>query len=239
MFCQKCGAKIGEDEQFCGSCGAVIERKTANHYASPPSVTEGITAKAEIINVRKNRMIGIGICVGIIAVIVGITVAVILKIGSDGYEEVAEKYAAALVREDMAEINQYLPYDLKELMGEEVFNEKCEAFEEENNDERMIINTTTINTVEIDSDEKIDDLGENFISQISYAWGRTDNADNIVDTDKIKHAYRVTVRVNVYEKDENEHWPTESFTYTVVKYKGKWKVLTAVTNDLYEMSRVW
>ena len=204
------------------------------------SIIEDSRKKPGSNNDHKNRLIGICVCVGIMALIAGIIITVITKIRGDGYKEVAEKYATALVQENIAEINQYLPYDLKDLMGEEDFNEECEDFEEESNDERMTIHTTAINAVKIDSNEEKDDLIDDFISQINNEWGWTGVVnDNIIDTKKIKQAYKVTVKVNVYEKDEDEHWPTESFTYTIIKYKGEWKVLTAVNEDLQEMSLVW
>ena len=35
MFCKYCGARIADDENFCGACGAEIERRTPEGVSEP------------------------------------------------------------------------------------------------------------------------------------------------------------------------------------------------------------
>ena len=116
------------------------------------------------------------------------------------------------------------------------FDAECKDFDEYYDENRMIINAKAIDFKEIDSKMEIAYTLNDFSTQCQRNWGQY---ENIIDFDNIKKVYEVTVRIEVYEKDEDEYWPPESFTYTIIKYKGKWKVLTAVEEDLHEIRMAW
>jgi hypothetical protein len=97
MNCAKCGTQMGENERFCGACGAPVGGQSlpANPVALGPygGVSAVPTAKP-----KNYKRIGIIAC-GIVAVFVAVVIIFAVS-GGGGYKSVIDKYYKAIETTD-------------------------------------------------------------------------------------------------------------------------------------------
>lgn len=214
-FCSKCGSEIQSGVAFCPNCGnAVVGSPVGNNNAPKKS---------------KNKIIGLVACLVVLAIVITVVVSIVGKMNSESYEEVAEKYAMAVVKSDYDTVCKYLPYDTEDMV------EYSDYDPDYDDDYELVVTTEATRSYEI-SDYQVEEI----LNDISEEWSYFGfDIDDYINESKIKEAYQVKVRVSVYEPSDDEDWPPETFTYTVVKYKGKWKVLSDFLSDRDVMFDVW
>lgn len=246
-FCSKCGLEIQSGVAFCPNCGNAVANSNIGGNNTTPKKS-------------KNKLVGLIACaLALIVVIVGV-VSIISMATAGNYEKVAVKYAESYFRADYDGIKDSLPYDVDEMFYD-MFRAMCreqdmsleegyEEFEEEfeisingaddllpkycDGYARMISDENEEYSIEVevsDTRELEDYEIEAAIDENNYyysEWG-VDLGD-YVDEDKIKKGYEVQLSVTF---DNGEYVDTEEITYTVVKYGGKWKVLTIFNPDMY------
>ena len=215
-FCSKCGSEIQSGVAFCPSCGNAVANSTVGANNTAPKKS-------------KNKIIGLVACLVVVAIVITVIVSIVSKLNSESYEEVAEKYAMAVVKSDYDTVSKYLPYDADDMLEYSDYDPDYDDYNE------LVVTTEATRSYEI-SDYQVEEL----LNDISEEWYYLDlDIDDYINKDKIKEAYQVKVRVSVYEPSDDEEWPPETFTFTVVKYKGKWKVLSDITSDRDVMFDIW
>lgn len=246
MFCENCGKQIADNVSFCAYCGSSVVKRNMNN--------------SKVVNKNsKNKMIGLFVCIVVFAVVIlGVLLGIRTATAGD-YKKVAIKYAESYYIADYKGIKECLPYDVDEMFYdmfreickgddmtleegyaelEEEFDVRikgandllpkyCEAYAREIEDgyDEYSIEADVEDVVELSHYEIEAVIEEN--NDYYEEWGV--ELDDYIDADKIKKGYSVTLSVIF---DEGEDIYTEEMTYTVVKYKGKWKVLTIFDPDI-------
>lgn len=236
MFCKRCGAQIGEQEKWCGSCGAFIDRGEGQRDAEN---ADSHGAK------KKHRTVGIAACaiVGVL-IIVGV-IAILNK--SEKPEVVVEKYLNASMAFDYDTINKYSAFDMGTVMEWELANYSTSEDEirEQLLDEYgmtdikkifqgplkekayeslksqygadYIISVNIADTTELSKSEMNDQLD----AYRDILDSEDVPASNLIDIDKIKGMCRVRGKLSIEgSKDED----SDAFELYCVKMGGKWKV---------------
>ena len=109
MFCGKCGTNNPESATFCKGCGAPL-----NPSAKPAgkSASGGVAVKSALAPEKKNMLIGIA-AVGVVALVVIFALISVLGGGGGGGskkpEDIAVKYANALMKGDAEAILKLFP----------------------------------------------------------------------------------------------------------------------------------
>ena len=212
-FCSKCGLEIQSGVVFCPNCGNASSSSTADGNNTVPQKS-------------KITIMVLAVCLVVLAIVISIVISVVSKANSESYEDVAQKYAAAVVKSDYDAVSKCLPYDTDDMF---------EYFDYDHHDNELVVTTEVTRSYEI-PDYQVEEL----LNDITEEWLRYDfYIDDYIDKSEIKEAYRVKVRVSVYEPSDDEDWSPETFTYTIVKYEGEWKVLTDFVSDRELIHDVW
>lgn len=236
MFCKNCGAEVQDGVAFCGACGAQMEAPVA---AAPQY--------APVAEKNNNLVKLVAIAVAAVIVIVGIFAV----FSGKGYEKVAKKYATAQAKCDYKKAFKYTAIDMEKVLKdyfeymEDEKDEDLEELYEELEDEYDIKVKNVGDVLEcaaIEAEENMFDQYGEYKVKVKVMRSKKLTArkiKNIVDgddtiiadyevddyikSDKIKKAYEVKVKVII---DGEEEYEADTITYTVVKYRGKWKVYT-------------
>lgn len=243
MFCKNCGADIPEGVAFCGTCGTPVEN-TPNQGGV--AVSEAAVAEN---NSKNHKIIGI-IAVAVAAIIV---IALFVALFSGGsYEDVAEKFAVSAAKGDVGKAMKLYAYDIGEMLDDMVdkyaenldvstkeaykmFGSRLDAeissasdlfkaagkqAKEEIEDEygkKFKVTSKIVSTEKLDGSElkeMLDDVGT--VGMLGI------DVDEYFNPDKVKKGYEVELEVKIDGKDKSD---TKTIKVTVVKYKGKWKVI--------------
>ena len=226
-FCSKCGTEIQQGSSFCPNCG--------NALAGNPDTTNNIFGAKS----SKNKLIGIIACVLVAALLIVGIVTVVNITTAGNYEDVALEYCVARFKGDWKNIDKYLPYNPKDMYEYTLFSDMLdEDFDEADYDEIMDYYDVTAKVAR--SSEMSEDDIQNMLYDIEYELSDYDfDIDDYIDENKIGKGYFVDVNMEVYEESDDEYWPDETFRFAVVKYKGKWKVLTDFISDEDKFNDVW
>lgn len=244
MFCKNCGSEIKSGTSFCANCGSPIE-----NISMPTNQPQK----------KSNKIVGIVASLVVVAVLIVGMIAIIKAISGGGnYEEVAEKYALAEANFDYEEAAKYVAFDTEELLNDyfdylcnlsgKSITELYEALEDEydvsvdsmddvfkcarlaqEEERREDYGAYTISVEIVDSKELSKSKLESLIDDYESGMGDIFDLDDYLDTGKIKKGYEVEVKVVI---DGDEDYDSSVNTYTVIKYKGKWKVLKTSIPDL-------
>lgn len=227
-FCGKCGSEIQVGNAFCQKCGTAVTGVNASNINVP------IKKKSN------NKIIGLAACgLALVIIIVGVF-AIINAIGGGGnYEEAALEYCVARFKGDWKNIDKHLPYDPEDMYEYTLFSDMLdEDFDEADYDEIMDYYDVTAKVVR--SSEMSENDIQNMLYDIEYKLSDYDlDINDYINENKIGKGYYVDVNMDVYEPADDENWPDETFRFAVVKYKGKWKVLTDFINDEDKFYEVW
>ena len=234
MFCKNCGAEINDGIAFCANCGTQVEN---------------VNLPEEQAQKKNNKTIGLVACLAVVVVLV---VALVGIFGGGSYKKAALKYATAITDFEYEKAEKYSLLKTSKifeealekyakLSGEDVDDLYAELEEEYDvkvkgiEDIYKCIRTEQLENREdaygkYDVSIEIEDTKElserkikNAIKSLeSLSMGMID-IDDYIDADKIKKAYEVEISIEI-DGEDSDYEVTE--TYTVVKYKGKWKVLS-------------
>lgn len=258
MFCQNCGSQNADGTAFCASCGAKLENQAvnANDFSAPQAPVGNSQAMSKVNNLvsklKGNKKVFIAIIAAVLAVILLITV---ITAAFPSRKSVAESFVKAYLKYDFKKADKYVFLDLEDSIKkycEEEDIEKDEFFDELtdriNDDdveiknlsdyysymEKTVKEDSEFNFIscKVDSEEEIDLDDEDEKSALawriyltySYAGVDEDEAEDLLD--HISKAYEITVEVKY--KDEDGERDTRDFDIYVVKYKGKWRVVSSI-----------
>jgi len=216
-FCNKCGCEIQTGISFCSKCGNKIENlEMANMSVSAKNISTPIF---------KNKKIILAICA--VAIALAIVIVCVTNINKESYEDVAKKYAIAVVRSDYEVAQECLPFKADDMFEYSDFDDY--------DDNELVVTAEIVRAYQINK-SKIEDK----IDEIDYSWSQYDYyIDDYIDTDIIDEAFNVKLELSVYEPHDDEDWAPATFIYTVVKYDGEWKVLTDFISDREIVRNVW
>lgn len=217
-FCEKCGLELQEEVAFCPNCGNKVTVLTESNN------------NPKIIQSKKKLTVIICAVVLLVAIVVSI-----FAMGGDDYEEVAQNYISAVIRSDFDVAKKYAPFDVEDAFGN-MEDDILDLWDYDSYDNEYVVTTEVIRSYEINQD-KIERVVDEIEEELNFDYGF--EIDDYMDITKIKKAYQVKVRVSVYEPSDDEEWPAETLTCTVVKYKGKWRVLTGFISDRDILRDVW
>ena len=226
-FCSNCGSEVQSGNAFCPNCGNAV-------VSTPNTVNSIPTPKTS-----KNKLIGLIACaLAAVLLIVGI-VSIVNVTTAGNYEDAALEYCVARFKGDWKNIDKHLPYNPEDMYEYTLFSDmQDDDFDEADYDE--IMDYYDVSAKVVRSSEMSEDDIQNMLYDIEYKLSDYDlDIDDYINENKIGKGYFVDVSMKVYEPADDEHWPAETFRFAVVKYKGKWKVLTDFINDEDMFYEVW
>lgn len=249
MFCGNCGTQIADGAGFCPNCGAPAESQPQEQ--SQPQV-DPVPVKAGKFS---NKFIGIlaAVVAAVLVIVLCTTLfggSSPEKVACQYMEAGLTMDYDTLKKTSALDVDKFLSDAIEALADEsdmtvkEVYEELEEMLEEEDIDVTIRSNKDIFNalkklleeewedtygkykiTVEPDGDPdkmKKKELKE-LIEEIEDTCDMLDlDVDDYIDTDKIKEAYIVEVECEIEGEDDED---SQTMEVTVVKYKGKWKVL--------------
>lgn len=239
-YCGYCGNEVNHGDVYCENCGKKLEIQNQ----------QGVVTNREVKR-KKGKWIGIIAAILVLAIIV-VSIRFII---ADSYKDVAGKYADAMFNFDYDKMKKYLAYDVDEMLYDYIreaareedytMDELIEDFISEFDEYVVEDSVKDLDSLipvmfdvfqqmmseEFDSyktDYEITDTEELKDYEIEAAIEDNSVDDYIqlsdyFDLDKVKKGYEVTVEVT-FETDGEVSKPFE-MEMTVVKYKGKWKVI--------------
>lgn len=258
MFCKNCGTEINEGTVFCSNCGAKIENvdipveTSVNLQKKKNNKTIGMVVS---VLVAVAVIIGLGSLVKAIffadnyedvarKYITSVTNCDLhkaydycifdmdkyfdeyVKIYCDDYDiSTAEFYEKYEQYEDEYDITVDSYNDILDCLEIEM----KENFDDEYGD--YTISVKVVDANELTRRELSDavEYAREYFEDMAYPYEVELDFDDYIDEDKIKKGYEVDVKMTI---DGEDDYDSDTVTLTLVKYKGKWKVLTLDAIDI-------
>ncbi len=224
MFCSKCGNQIPDGEKVCPVCGAPVEETPLVNAAARSPKTKLIALGAAALAVILIAIIVIS------SIVTGSSAAGVAKKftkaslsgnlrKADGYNLIStgQRFEDSAKDNDM-DLEEYLDEYYKCDSMKEFWSDRQEDVKdslEEEYGKHVKVKIEKIKKVDKYTNSELKDFRENNES-------RFDEYD--LDVDKVKAVSEVTLKVKIKGSEDDDK---EDVTWTMVKYKGKWRVWSA------------
>lgn len=242
-FCPSCGIAVQDTPEV------EVTPVTEVAEGEAPQQNSEVTQPAK----KSKKLVIMIVAVAVIAALVVAGIFLVPKLFGGSYEDVAKNYALAYAEADMVEASKYSVNDTEKFY-EEMIDYSCEEYGITRDDffemltEQYGVEITSVAqlfevtktetqeyflesygeytiTATVLGSEKIEAEG---LASIKEAIVEDQSADypsvyTDVNADKITAGYNVEVELTI---SGTEITDTDSETFTVVKYNGKWKVLS-------------
>lgn len=259
-FCSKCGMEIDESTAFCSNCGAKIESVNMPMNGSE-NTSEYLPKKKnnKTVGIVACILVAVAVIIGLGSLVKAIffagdyeDVARKYAIAVANYD-LQKAYDYAII--DIEEyFDDYVKYycDDEDMSKSEFYEEfedefeydgtiksykdilECmsskmkEYLEDEYGDYKVSVKVVDSNELtRRELSDAIEDLREYF-EDMAYPYEDELDFDDYIDENKIKKGYEVDVKMTI---DGEDDYDSDTATLTVVKYKGKWKVLDPIDID--------
>ena len=218
-FCPNCGTQLPDDAAFCTNCGTRFESQPqqapANNqygYQAPQAQQKPKKSPLEFIKKmpkKKLIILGSAILTGIIVLILALTLLT-------GPKAVARKAAKAYMKGNAKQYVNCLPefwFDDKD-DKKDYIEDLQDSWDDDDDYKKVKVEKVVVQKLTKDEREDWED----------YAEDMEDYDDNF-NAKKLNIRSIKYVTVLVSYVDEDGCPDTETFTYYIGKYKGKWSVL--------------
>lgn len=256
MFCKNCGTEINEGTVFCSNCGAKIE-----NVDIPVETSVNLQKKKnnKTIGMVVSVLVAVAVIIGLGSLAKAIFFAdnyedvarkhatAVINCDIDKafdscifdiekyYDEYIKLYCDYRdistsefyeIYEDEYDTNIKSYKDILECLGAEM----KEEFYDEYGD--YTISVKVVDANELTRRELSDavEYAREYFEDMTSPYEDEFDFDDYIDEDKIKKGYEIEVKMTI---DGEDDYDSETETLTVVKYKGKWKVLTLDLFDIY------
>lgn len=245
MFCKNCGNQIPDGVAFCAACGTAVAAAPAAPAAPAVESYAAPVAPAAPASILSNKSNLVKIIAAAAAAIVFI-VLIFGLLGGGNPKSMAKKYVEAELTGDMKAGYKLMAGKMQKLFEESVEDEDqiFELYEGICDEADIDVKINNFNQLykameKLYKAQNEEQYGKNFklkvkvmevekmnskeIKEIKESIKDDEDMEDYIDASKIKKGKIVTVRYNI---DGSEDAKTEDVEVCVVKYKGKWKVIS-------------
>lgn len=209
-FCNQCG-KEAHGEKFCTKCGARIPVPAVSPGSAPGSAPGGMSIKRAA---RPN--IPYKLIAAIAGAVIVIAVVIILLTGRS-YKKVVDIYIDSSFDGNIKKIMKLIPDDMIDKIVEEEYDGDREEMIADGEDALKVYTDIIDEYGKISYDYEIEDednLSKSEIEDLCENYG--------LDSDKVKEAKELEVKVNFKVEDEERD---KTFYFTVGKMGRSWYLL--------------
>jgi len=209
-FCVKCGAPMEDGDRVCGQCGTPVVGSAPVPNAAPVN-TAAPAKKSGDNSVTKYIPIIVGVIVAIVAVAVGLKVAV----GFMGYKGTIQKMTKAIQKDDIDTLEELSSSIAEEMYGDNFYDYIDSSVSRVLDDfEDSVGNIKKIQFEVTDEKEMSDRRVRNLKEKLEDSYD--------MDTDSIKKVVEVEVKLTV--KGSKKSTTRTVKNLFLIKEEGGWKL---------------